>query len=123
MTINTIVWGENVHEQTNPVVAQVYPGGMHKVIADALNKAPGISATTATLQETDHGLTVDRLAKADVLLWWGHAAHGEVEDRIVERVAEAVCWHGLDRSAFRPFRQNLQAVDGHAVQFVLARGR
>ena len=94
MTINSIVWGENVHEQTNPVVAQVYPGGMHKVIADALNKAPGISATTATLQETDHGLTVDRLAKADVLLWWGHAAHGEVDDRIVDRVAEAV-WAGM----------------------------
>ena len=67
---------------------------MHKVIADALNKAPGISATTATLQETDHGLTVDRLAKADVLLWWGHAAHGEVDDRIVDRVAEAV-WAGM----------------------------
>ena len=94
MTINSIVWGENVHEQTNPVVAQVYPGGMHKVIADALNKAPDISATTATLQEADHGLTVDRLAKADVLLWWGHAAHGEVDDRIVDRVAEAV-WAGM----------------------------
>ncbi|MFT4742152.1 MAG: trehalose utilization protein [Yoonia sp.] len=35
----------------------------------------GIEATTATLQEPEYGLADDRLADADVLLWWGHAAH------------------------------------------------
>ena len=30
----------------------------------------------------------------DVLLWWGHAAHGDVADDVVERVAEAV-WAGM----------------------------
>jgi trehalose utilization protein len=29
MTIHTLVWGENIHERTNPVVAAVYPDGMH----------------------------------------------------------------------------------------------
>lgn len=94
MTIRAIVWGENVHEQTNQVVADLYPGGMHKCIADTLNKDPQISATTATLQEDEHGLPASRLAKTDVLVWWGHAAHGDVRDEVVDRVADAV-WGGM----------------------------
>jgi len=94
MPIRTVVWGENVHEQKNKVVAGIYPKGMHTCIADALNTDPAITATTATLQEPDHGLPVERLAETDVLLWWGHAAHGQVEDRIVDRVADAV-WSGM----------------------------
>ena len=92
MAIRTIVWGENVHEQENAVVAEVYPDGMHKCIAAALNEDPAISATTATLQEGEHGLPEARLAETDVLIWWGHAAHGAVENTVVERVARHV--HG-----------------------------
>lgn len=94
MTIRVTVFGENVHEHTNKVVAQVYPDTMHGTIAAALNKADGISATTVTLQDKDHGLTQSKLAETDVLIWWGHAAHGDVEDRIVERVCDAV-WGGM----------------------------
>jgi trehalose utilization protein len=94
MAIRTVVWGENVHEQKNRVVAEVYPKGMHACIADALNADKGISATTAVLQDAEHGLPPARLAETDVLIWWGHAAHGQVEDAVVERVAEAV-WSGM----------------------------
>ncbi len=94
MSVRTIVWGENVHEQTNEVVAGIYPRGMHNCIADALNADPAITATTATLQEQDHGLTPERLAATDVLVWWGHAAHGDVKEEVVERVADAV-WGGM----------------------------
>ncbi len=94
MTIRAIVWGENVHEQTNKVVADLYPEGMHQTIADTLNRAGEITATTATLQDPEHGLTAERLAETDVLLWWGHAAHGDVSDAVVERVVEAV-WSGM----------------------------
>jgi len=94
MPIRTVVWGENVHEQTNKVVAENYPKGMHQTIADALNTDAGITATTATLQQAEHGLPASRLAETDVLVWWGHAAHGKVEDAVVERVAEAV-WSGM----------------------------
>ncbi len=90
MTIKAIVWGENVHERTNKTVAEIYPEGMHGAIAAALNKDAGITATTATLQDEEHGLTQARLADTDVLLWWGHAAHGDVADEIVERVADQV---------------------------------
>jgi len=37
MAIRTIVWGENIHEQTNEIVRSIYSHGMHNTIADALN--------------------------------------------------------------------------------------
>jgi trehalose utilization protein len=46
----------------------------------------GLDVATATLDEPEHGLSAARLAKTDVLVWWGHKAHGEVADEIVERV-------------------------------------
>ena len=94
MAIRTIVWGENIHEQTNEIVRSIYPNGMHNTIADALNSDPAISATTATLQEPEHGLTEARLAETDVLVWWGHKDHGAVDDAVVERVAKRV-WEGM----------------------------
>ena len=87
MAIRTIVWGENIHERVNKVVAELYPKGMHTTIADALNTDDAISASTATLQEDEHGLSEGRLDATDVLVWWGHKEHKAVSDEIVERVA------------------------------------
>ncbi len=94
MAIRVTVYGENVHEQKNKVVAGIYPNGMHACIAAALNKDAGVTAGTVTLQEPEHGLTAARLAATDVLVWWGHAAHGAVEDAVAERVCDAV-WGGM----------------------------
>lgn len=94
MPIRALVWGENIHERTNPAVAAIYPDGMHTVIAAALAEEGGIEALTATLQEPEHGLTQERLAATDVVLWWGHKAHGEVDDMVVERVQRRV-WEGM----------------------------
>ncbi len=93
MGIRVTVWGENVHEQKNKVVAGIYPLTMHGTIAKALKEA-GIDASTVTLQDAEHGLTPEKLAATDVLIWWGHCAHGDVEDAIVERVCDAV-WGGM----------------------------
>lgn len=94
MTTRALVWGENVHEHSNETVRSLYPDGMHECIAAALREHEGISAETATLQQPEHGLSEQRLAETDVLLWWGHAAHGEVQDEIVERVQRRV-WQGM----------------------------
>lgn len=94
MSIKVTIWGENVHERKNRVVAQVYPETMHGTIASALNQEEGIEAATVTLQDAEHGMTAARLAQTDVLIWWGHAAHGDVQDEIVERVCDAV-WGGM----------------------------
>ena len=94
MAIRTVVWGENVHEQMDPNVRALYPDGMHAAIAAALGQDAGIEASTAVLQDAEHGLSEARLAETDVLLWWGHRAHGEVSDDIVERVQQRV-WQGM----------------------------
>jgi trehalose utilization protein len=93
-SIRVTVWGENVHEQKSAAVRSLYPTGMHQCIADALNTAGGITATTATLDQPDHGLPPGRLDQTDVLIWWGHAAHAQVRDDIVEQVTSAV-WSGM----------------------------
>lgn len=88
--IRVTVWGENVHERKSEIVASVYPDGMHTTIAQGLAEDSGISASTVTLQDADQGLPDEKLAETDVLIWWGHAAHGDVADELVERVASAV---------------------------------
>nr|WP_232318749.1 ThuA domain-containing protein [Halomonas sp. GT] len=90
MSINVTVWGENVHEQTNDVVARIYPKGMHQCIAEGLNEAEGINASAVTLQDPEQGLSEATLESTDVLLWWGHAAHGDVLEETVDRVQKRV---------------------------------
>lgn len=86
--IRALVWGEYRHEQREPHVAEIYPRGMHVTIKEGIEENLGDAAIvrTATLDEPEHGLTEDVLAETDVLLWWGHAAHEEVADEIVDRV-------------------------------------
>jgi trehalose utilization protein len=86
--LRVVVWGENRHEQIEPHVAQRYPEGMHNAIKQGIEDNLGERAvvTTATLDEPEHGLTEGLLAQTDVLTWWGHAAHAEVDDEVVERV-------------------------------------
>lgn len=88
-----VVWNENHHERENALVGDVYPDGIHGCIATGLRDA-GIPAETATLDEPEHGLSVERLAGTDVLIWWGHARHADVSDDITTRVVEAV-WAGM----------------------------
>jgi trehalose utilization protein len=89
-SIRVTVWNEFRHEKRNPRVAEIYPEGMHNAIAAFLRQQPGISARTATLDEPEHGLTEAVLKETDVLIWWGHMAHGDVRDAIVERVQQRV---------------------------------
>ena len=88
--IHVTVWGEFRHEKKNPKVAAIYPDGMHETIAGFLRKDEELDVSTAWLDQPDHGLGGDVLEKTDVLVWWGHMAHGEVSDSIVEQVRRRV---------------------------------
>ena len=92
MTVRVTVWGENVHERNEPAVRAIYPEGLHGAIASGLDELLGeqVRVRTATLDEPDHGLTAEVLEETDVLTWWGHIAHAEVDDAVVERVQQAV---------------------------------
>jgi trehalose utilization protein len=83
------VWNEYRHEKRDAEVAAVYPDGIHQAIAKGL-AAAGFAVRTATLDEPEHGLTQEVLDSTDVLIWWGHMAHGDVQDGIVDRVYKRV---------------------------------
>ena len=86
--LRVIVWGENRHEQVEREIAERYPDGMHGAIQQGIEENLGERAVvrTATLDDPEHGLTEDALRETDVLVWWGHMAHGDVSDEVVERV-------------------------------------
>ena len=88
--IKVTVWNEFRHEKSNEAVKNIYPDGMHKVIADFLNANSDIDATLASLDEPEHGLSEEVVMNTDVLIWWGHCAHAEVSDEIVARVKKRV---------------------------------
>lgn len=90
MSIRVTVWNEFKHEQQHDDVKAIYPSGIHTVITEGLREHGFDQVRTATLQEPEHGLTEDVLANTDVLIWWGHMAHGQVDDAIVERVYQRV---------------------------------
>ncbi|MBR4941765.1 MAG: ThuA domain-containing protein [Clostridia bacterium] len=78
------VWNEYRHEREEEF-KKIYPDGMHAAIAEYLREE-GFDVGTAVLDEPEHGLTDEVLAKTDVLFWWGHCAHDEVSDEIVNKV-------------------------------------
>ena len=88
--IRVTVWNEFRHEVIPGKPQEIYPKGMHVAIADYLKKQPGLEVRTATLDEPEHGLTDEVLANTDVLIWWGHMAHHDVQDEIVAKVKERV---------------------------------
>jgi len=88
--IRVTVWGEFRHEKKNEAVRKVYPDGMHKAIQAGLAKNADMSVRTATLDEPENGITDEVLAQTDVLTWWGHTAHGEVQDAVVDKIQKRV---------------------------------
>ncbi|MET3806373.1 trehalose utilization protein [Nakamurella sp. UYEF19] len=87
------VWNEGVHESNGAPASMAtdYPDGMHGAIAAGLaGLIPDAQIRTAVLADPEHGLTEEILASTDVLLWWGHIAHGQVSDEVVERVKQHV---------------------------------
>ena len=89
--IRVTVWHEYRQEHTDEPVRHIYPDGMHAAIAAGLRDAgPDFVVRTATLDEPEHGLTDAVLAETDVLTWWGHVAHGEVAEAVVDRVQRRV---------------------------------
>ena len=91
--LRVLVWDENPPHAKK----EIYPDGIRTVIADALNQlgAGQIQADAAHLDEENQGITAETLANYDVLMWWGHARHGEVEDSVAELVKTAVHENGL----------------------------
>ncbi|MEW9700946.1 ThuA domain-containing protein [Paenibacillus sp. SI8] len=86
--LKVTVWNEYRHEKESEIVRAAYPQGIHTAIGEGLGEA--VDVTYATLDDAEHGLSEEVLNNTDVLIWWGHKAHDEVQDAIVNRVQERV---------------------------------
>lgn len=84
--IRVTIWNEFRHEKSNEKVRKLYPKGIHQTIASHLKKQVGLAVKTATLDEPEQGLPDKLINSTDVLLWWGHQAHGEVLDSLVDKL-------------------------------------
>ncbi len=84
------VWNEYRHEKLHAEIGKIYPEGIHGAIKAGLARHGITDICTATLDEPEHGLTDARLQATDVLLWWGHMAHQEVAQEVVDKVQRRV---------------------------------
>lgn len=87
--LKVTIYNEGLHEKQSKEVAAVYPEGIHGRLKKALSDE--FEVRTFTL-DTVNEITEEVLNDTDVMLWWGHMAHGDVPDEVAVRVRDAV--HG-----------------------------
>ena len=81
-TINVTFWNDFRHEKINDAVKALYPDGIHAYVKSFLETNDDIKVTLASLDDPDQGLPEEVLNNTDVLLWWGHMHHHEVDDAL-----------------------------------------
>jgi trehalose utilization protein len=85
-----VVWSE----ATAP--KDVYPDDINGAIADGLRAAlPDWEVVKASIDDPEQGLPDALLARAAVLIWWGHQRHGQVRDELVAKVDRRVRQEGM----------------------------
>jgi trehalose utilization protein len=92
--LNVLVWDENPRHAPK----ELYPENLRGAIVEGLKEldtANELNVTAIHLDEADQGVPQSLLESADVLVWWGHARHGEVDDALAERVKKQVHERGL----------------------------
>ncbi len=97
-TIRVTVWNEYRHERAEAACRAIYPEGIHGAIRALLCEdggTPRLSVSVAVLDDPAQGLPDALLENTDVLIWWGHLAHDEVADALVERIYDRVCRGGM----------------------------
>jgi len=108
--IRVTIWHEYTHEKHSPEIAAIYPEGIHGQIKKALSYDGDLDITLAALDDPDQGLPEELLNNTDVLLWWGHMRHGDVDDGLAARIRDRVYRCGMGFIALhsahhsKPFR-------------------
>ena len=79
------IWNEFLHEcdegKFGEICRKHYPDGMHEYLKAVLSKTyPDVKFNAVHLKQDAQGLPDDCIELDDVLVWWGHCAHGQVED-------------------------------------------
>lgn len=91
--IKVTMWNEFRHERApgavGDLIRKYYPDGMHRTLAKNL-ATDDLAVTAVALDESQQGLPEELLNATDVLIWWGHCAHAEVKDALVDRIQQRV---------------------------------
>lgn len=107
--LKVLVWDER-----QPAQKQAYREGLGARVARHLRGCEGVEVTEALLDDPGQGLA--SLDAMDVVVWWGHVRHAEIETatalRVVERIRSGrlglVALHSAHWS--RPFVEAMAAV-------------
>ena len=95
--LRVTIWNEYLHEvgesDAAKKIREFYPDGIHNAIKKNI-AADDLEITAVSLDMPDQGLPEELLNNTDVLVWWGHCAHGRVEDALVDRIQQRIL-HGM----------------------------
>ncbi len=91
--MKVVIWNEFRHEKTREKAKALYPDGIHAKIGAYLSKNEDMEIVLAALDDPEQGLSDDLLESTDVLIWWAHMAHGEVDPALVKKIRDRV-WEG-----------------------------
>jgi trehalose utilization protein len=87
--IRVTIWNEFRHEKTDEAAKALYPNGIHAKVAEFLGNED-FDITLAALDDEFQGLPDEVLNNTDVLIWWGHMHHNEVDDELVAKIQKRV---------------------------------
>lgn len=91
--LDVLIWADDLAgADLAGEAAALHPDGIAATLAAALRTQLGEAAHVAEtgLAERGQGVAEERLAAADVLVWWGHERHDEVSDETAARVQRHV---------------------------------
>ena len=86
--VRVTVWNEYRQERSDPAVRECTPTGSTPRSPMGSERPASTSGSQPWTNPSTASATV--LAATDVLTWWGHAAHDQVDDVVVERVQRRV---------------------------------
>ena len=87
-----VVWSEGTAPK------ELYPNDINGAIAEGLrasDKLKNWEVVVANLSDPDQGVSDALLARADVMIWWGHKKHGDVKDALVDKIEKRVKEEGM----------------------------
>ncbi|TAN38041.1 MAG: hypothetical protein EPN23_03575 [Verrucomicrobia bacterium] len=84
-----VVWSEGTAPKN------VYPHDINGAVANGLKSLDGWEVLAASLNDPDQGLPDSLLNRCDVLVWWGHKKHKDVNDALVQKIVKRVKEDGM----------------------------
>lgn len=83
--VRVVVWDERQKTEIKP-----YGGFLGDYLAAELAKRPGIVTRSVGIDDPEQGLSDQVLDQADVLIWWGHVRHNEINTDTARRILDRV---------------------------------